>query len=179
MALSKSSEETRGTLFDPLLDQHSLLLEVLKPLEAEKVIAYERLDTSRTNPEVQARLCALQSGDYKRPYPFTLRQEAAHDLFDLPILPTTTIGSFPQTAEIRKVRQEFKKGLISQEIYENEMKKAIRDCVEFQESIDLDVLVHGEFERNDMVEYFGEQLSGFAFSANGWVQSYDSRCAIT
>jgi len=133
-------------------------------------------NTSRTDPAVQARLSTLQSGDYKRPYPFALRQEAAHDLFDLPILPTTTIGSFPQTAEIRKVRQEFKKGLISRETYETEMKKAIRDCVEFQESIDLDVLVHGEFERNDMVEYFGEQLSGFAFSANGWVQSYGSRC---
>jgi 5-methyltetrahydropteroyltriglutamate--homocysteine methyltransferase len=74
------------------------------------------------------------------------------------------------------VRQEFKKGLISQETYDNAMKEAIRDCVKFQESIDLDVLVHGEFERNDMVEYFGEQLSGFAFSSNGWVQSYGSRC---
>lgn len=133
-------------------------------------------NTSRTDPAVQARLSTLQSGDYKRPYPFALRQEAAHDLFDLPILPTTTIGSFPQTADIRAVRQEFKKGLISREIYESKMKKAIRDCVEFQESIDLDVLVHGEFERNDMVEYFGEQLSGFAFSNNGWVQSYGSRC---
>lgn len=133
-------------------------------------------NTSRTDPAVQARLSTLQSGDYQRPYPFALRQEAARDLFDLPILPTTTIGSFPQTAEIRKIRQEFKKGLVSLEIYENEMKNAIRDCIEFQESIDLDVLVHGEFERNDMVEYFGEQLSGFAFSRNGWVQSYGSRC---
>ncbi len=133
-------------------------------------------NTTRTDPAVQIRLSALQSGDYQRPYPFALRQEAAHDLFDLPILPTTTIGSFPQTAEIRKVRQEFKKGLIAREVYKNEMKKAIRDCVEFQESIDLDVLVHGEFERNDMVEYFGEQLNGFAFSSNGWVQSYGSRC---
>lgn len=139
-------------------------------------IVYQRYDPSRTDPAVQIRLSALQSGDYKRTYPFPLRQEAAHDLFDLPILPTTTIGSFPQTADIRKIRQEFKKGLISREIYEIEMKNGIRDCVEFQESIDLDVLVHGEFERNDMVEYFGEQLSGFAFSSNGWVQSYGSRC---
>jgi 5-methyltetrahydropteroyltriglutamate--homocysteine methyltransferase len=132
--------------------------------------------SQRSNPAVQTRLSELKNGDYKRPYPFRLRQEAAHELFDLPALPTTTIGSFPQTAEIRHVRQEFKKGLISQETYDNAMKEAIRDCVKFQESIDLDVLVHGEFERNDMVEYFGEQLSGFAFSGNGWVQSYGSRC---
>lgn len=139
-------------------------------------IVFASTNTNRTHPEVQSRLSSLKSGDYQRPYPFALRQEAARDLFDLPLLPTTTIGSFPQTADIRKVRQEFKKGLISQETYENEMKIAIRECVSFQESIDLDVLVHGEFERNDMVEYFGEQLSGFAFSTNGWVQSYGSRC---
>lgn len=134
------------------------------------------IHTNRTDDAVQQRLAAITPNDYKRPYPFSLRQEAAHDLFDLPILPTTTIGSFPQTAEIRKIRQEFKKGLIAQEAYENAMKEAIRECVSFQESIDLDVLVHGEFERNDMVEYFGEQLCGFAFSSNGWVQSYGSRC---
>lgn len=130
----------------------------------------------RTDSAVQARMASLQSSDYQRPYPFALRQKAAHDLFDLPILPTTTIGSFPQTADIRKTRQEFKKGLITYEAYENAMKEAIKYCVAFQESIDLDVLVHGEFERNDMVEYFGEQLGGFAFSSNGWVQSYGSRC---
>ena len=139
-------------------------------------ILFASRTTQRSNPAVQRRLSALKSGDYQRPYPFALRQEAADELFDLPTLPTTTIGSFPQTAEIRQLRQEFKKGMISQEHYEHEMKKAIRYCVEFQESIDLDVLVHGEFERNDMVEYFGEQLSGFAFSSNGWVQSYGSRC---
>ena len=139
-------------------------------------IVFASTNTNRTDPAVQTRLTAIKSGDYKRPYPFALRQEAAHELFDLPALPTTTIGSFPQTAEIRHVRQEFKKGLISREAYDSAMKEAIRECVEFQESIDLDVLVHGEFERNDMVEYFGEQLCGFAFSTNGWVQSYGSRC---
>ncbi|MGZ5208292.1 MAG: 5-methyltetrahydropteroyltriglutamate--homocysteine S-methyltransferase [Sulfuricurvum sp.] len=141
-----------------------------------KALKLEVISTSRTDEAVQQRLSGITSNDYKRPYPFHLRQEAAHDLFDLPTLPTTTIGSFPQTAEIRKTRQEFKKGLISKETYENAMKDSIRDCVAFQETIDLDVLVHGEFERNDMVEYFGEQLKGFAFSANGWVQSYGSRC---
>lgn len=142
----------------------------------EKALEAHPIHTNRTDETVQQRLSAIAAHDYKRPYPFALRQEAAHDLFELPILPTTTIGSFPQTADIRKIRQEFKKGLISKEAYESAMKEAIKSCVEFQESIDLDVLVHGEFERNDMVEYFGEQLNGFAFSSNGWVQSYGSRC---
>lgn len=125
---------------------------------------------------VQNRLRALNPNDFKRSHPFSVRQMSARDTFDLPPLPTTTIGSFPQTAEVRKVRQEFKKRLIPKETYDEVMKKMIASCVAFQESIDLDVLVHGEFERNDMVEYFGEQLSGFAFSQNGWVQSYGSRC---
>ena len=125
---------------------------------------------------VQNRLRALNPNDFKRSHPFAVRQMSARDTFDLPLLPTTTIGSFPQTAEVRKIRQEFKKGLIPKETYDEVMKKMIASCVAFQESIDLDVLVHGEFERNDMVEYFGEQLSGFAFSQNGWVQSYGSRC---
>jgi 5-methyltetrahydropteroyltriglutamate--homocysteine methyltransferase len=91
-------------------------------------------------------------------------------------LATTTIGSFPQTPEVRKARADFKKGAISKESYENEMKAYIDDCVAFQEECGLEVLVHGEPERNDMVEYFGEQLDGYGFSQNGWVQSYGSRC---
>ena len=91
-------------------------------------------------------------------------------------LPTTTIGSFPQTTELRQVRNAYKKGLISKEAYEKDIKAYIDECVSFQEEIGLDILVHGEPERNDMVEYFGEQLKGYAFSANGWVQSYGSRC---
>ena len=92
------------------------------------------------------------------------------------ILPTTTIGSFPQTAELRQVRNAYKKGLLAREDYEKHIKAYIDDCVKFQDEIGLDVLVHGEPERNDMVEYFGEQMSGYAFSTNGWVQSYGSRC---
>ncbi len=107
---------------------------------------------------------------------FEDRIEVQHKTFNYPTLPTTTIGSFPQTPEVRKARREFKKGEISKEEYENAMKKYIDDCVAFQEEADIDVLVHGEPERNDMVEYFGEQLKGFAFSQNGWVQSYGSRC---
>lgn len=136
----------------------------------------ETIDTNRIDTAVRQRIDAITPMDYQRPYPFALRQQSAHDLFDLPILPTTTIGSFPQTEDIRKIRQEFKKGILSEESYNDFMKKAIQECIEFQLSIDIDVLVHGEFERNDMVEYFGEQLKGFAFTANGWVQSYGSRC---
>lgn len=162
-----------------LVFAHEKLIELSLLSDAffeEKSLPAETFSLNRTDEAVQKRLENISQSDYSRPYPFALRQEAVRDVCDLPILPTTTIGSFPQTTEIRKIRQEFKKNLISQEIYENAMKESIRECVTFQESIDLDVLVHGEFERNDMVEYFGEQLNGFAFSANGWVQSYGSRC---
>jgi 5-methyltetrahydropteroyltriglutamate--homocysteine methyltransferase len=98
------------------------------------------------------------------------------DFFNYPKLATTTIGSFPQTAELRATRRSFKNGDISLQNYNSEIEKMTKECVEFQEEIGLDVLVHGEFERNDMVEYFGEQLKGFTFSKNGWVQSYGSRC---
>lgn len=131
---------------------------------------------ARVDEAVKKRLSALTSNDFKRSHPFSVRQMSARDHFGLPLLPTTTIGSFPQTAEVRTVRQEFKKSLISKDVYDASIKKMIASCVAFQESIDLDVLVHGEFERNDMVEYFGEQLNGFAISSNGWVQSYGSRC---
>lgn len=103
---------------------------------------------------------------------FALQQKA----LNLPLFPTTTIGSFPQTKETRAVRNAYKKGEISREQYEASLKESIKECVAIQEELGLDVLVHGEFERNDMVEYFGELLEGFAFSQNGWVQSYGSRC---
>lgn len=95
---------------------------------------------------------------------------------NLKSLPTTTIGSFPQTAELRQIRRAYKNEVVDENFYENEIKKYIDECIKFQEEIDLDVLVHGEPERNDMVEYFGEQLSGYVFTQNGWVQSYGSRC---
>jgi 5-methyltetrahydropteroyltriglutamate--homocysteine methyltransferase len=98
------------------------------------------------------------------------------NILNLPALPTTTIGSFPQTEELRKLRNDYKKGAISEIDYESGIKKYIDDCVIFQEKAGLDVLVHGEPERNDMVEYFGEMLNGFHFTSNGWVQSYGSRC---
>ena len=126
------------------------------------------------NQSVRQRLAGITEVDEKRT-PFAVRQKAQKDL-NLPLLPTTTIGSFPQTPEIRKVRQDFKKGNITQAEYENFLKKEIANCIAIQEKLGLDVLVHGEPERNDMVEYFGEQLGGFCFTQNAWVQSYGSRC---
>ena len=112
----------------------------------------------------------------RRAQPFSERIKIQKEHFNFPILPTTTIGSFPQTPELRALRLNYKKGQINKAEYEEGIKEYIRDCVRFQEEIGIDVLVHGEPERNDMVEYFGEQLQGFTFSANAWVQSYGSRC---
>ena len=103
-------------------------------------------------------------------------RKKAQSWLALPPLPTTTIGSFPQTAEIRNTRRDFKNGTISEAVYTAAMQNEIRQCIEKQEKLGLDVLVHGEAERNDMVEYFGQQLGGFCFTQNGWVQSYGSRC---
>ncbi|MDP3465178.1 MAG: 5-methyltetrahydropteroyltriglutamate--homocysteine S-methyltransferase, partial [Sulfuricurvum sp.] len=155
------------------LDELSLLG---KAFFSQEKITFPAHTKAAVDEAVQNRLSALKSNDFKRSHPFSVRQMSARDHFDLPPLPTTSIGSFPQTAEVRKVRQELKKGLISKESYHETMKQMIASCVTLQEEMDIDVLVHGEFERNDMVEYFGEQLRGFAFSQNGWVQSYGSRC---
>ncbi|SEL55676.1 5-methyltetrahydropteroyltriglutamate--homocysteine S-methyltransferase [Nitrosovibrio tenuis] len=128
------------------------------------------------NPVVQDRLQRLTRSDSERANPFPVRRLLQHKRFQLPLLPTTTIGSFPQTPEIRKVRAAFKKGEASNLLYLESMRDEIRLAVKKQEEIGLDVFVHGEPERNDMVEYFGEQLWGYAFTENGWVQSYGSRC---
>jgi 5-methyltetrahydropteroyltriglutamate--homocysteine methyltransferase len=112
----------------------------------------------------------------RRHLPFGERIRIQQSRLHLPAFPTTTIGSFPQTEEIRKNRSLFKRGKISQADYEKFLQAEIQQVVQFQENAGLDMLVHGEAERNDMVEYFGEQLNGFAFTANGWVQSYGSRC---
>ncbi|MCS7005603.1 MAG: 5-methyltetrahydropteroyltriglutamate--homocysteine S-methyltransferase [Cytophagales bacterium] len=128
------------------------------------------------NPKVKERLASIREEDFERQSPFPVRQKIQKETFQLPLFPTTTIGSFPQTTEIRQLRARLKKGEITQAEYETEIEKAIVEALRFQEEIGLDVLVHGEFERNDMVEYFGELLEGFAFTENGWVQSYGSRC---
>jgi 5-methyltetrahydropteroyltriglutamate--homocysteine methyltransferase len=116
------------------------------------------------------------SGGKAREGTYSERNALQRDRLNLPLLPTTTIGSFPQTPELRKARNDYRKGLLSEAGYEAELKKYIDHCVAFQEETGLDVLVHGEPERNDMVEYFGELLEGFHFTKNGWVQSYGSSC---
>ncbi|MWV61188.1 5-methyltetrahydropteroyltriglutamate--homocysteine S-methyltransferase [Helicobacter saguini] len=123
---------------------------------------------------VQSRIANLKITTRKEP--FKERIKVQRKALGYPDLATTTIGSFPQTPELRALRQKFKKGEIDSKAYESGIESYIKDCVAFQEEIGLDVLVHGEPERNDMVEYFGEQLKGFVFSQNGWVQSYGSRC---
>ena len=128
------------------------------------------------NDEVKKRMAAVTPDFAKRKSPFGERIAAQHRELYLPLFPTTTIGSFPQTTEVRSWRSKFKKGEITREEYTALLKGEIERTIRIQEEIGLDVLVHGESERNDMVEYFGEQLSGFAFTQNGWVQSYGSRC---
>jgi 5-methyltetrahydropteroyltriglutamate--homocysteine methyltransferase len=128
------------------------------------------------NPAVKARLGKVTVADSVRVSPFDARQKLQRAKLQLPLFPTTTIGSFPQTAEVRSARAKWKKGTLSDADYDAFLKEETRRCVEFQDEIGIDMPVHGEFERNDMVEYFGEQLDGFAFTAYGWVQSYGSRC---
>lgn len=135
-----------------------------------------RSSTLIHNPLVQQRLAELTEGHSRRGAAFCERIALQRARFDLPPFPTTTIGSFPQTESIRQARAAHKRGEIGHLDYLNRMRDEIRLAVERQEEIGLDVLVHGEPERNDMVEYFGEQLWGYAFSENGWVQSYGSRC---
>ena len=138
----------------------------------------QALFTGRVNSEdkdVQAKVAAITESDYVRLPVFEEREKIQKKILNLPEFPTTTIGSFPQTSDVRKNRQEFKKGLKSKEEYVEFNKKKIAECIKLQEEIGLDVLVHGEFERNDMVEYFGENLNGYVFTEKAWVQSYGTR----
>ena len=128
------------------------------------------------NAGVAARLAAVNPKMASRESNFAVRSKAQRRRFNLPSFPTTTIGSFPQTTEVRKARAAHTKGVMSAADYEAFLKEETARAIRWQEEIGLDVLVHGEFERNDMVQYFGEQLSGFAFTKHGWVQSYGSRC---
>lgn len=127
-------------------------------------------------PEIRERVARITAADLQRHAPFPERRRRQQARLHLPLLPTTTIGSFPQKAELRAARARWRKGELDDVAYEAYLAGEIVQAIHFQEDIGLDLLVHGEFERNDMVEYFGEQLEGFAFSAHGWVQSYGSRC---
>lgn len=131
---------------------------------------------SGVNNAVRERVASLVQKDFIRLPEFHEREKIQREEFKLPLLPTTTIGSFPQTEDVRANRAAFKSGKITEEEYKNFNKKKIADCIKLQEKIGLDVLVHGEFERNDMVEYFGECLDGFIFTEKAWVQSYGTRC---
>ena len=126
--------------------------------------------------EVRQRLAAVTEADYARLPKRSERQALQKKEFGLPELPTTTIGSFPQTKDVKSQRAQLRKGEISEQEYVDFVKGKIKECVKWQEDIGLDVLVHGEYERNDMVEYFGEALGGFLFTEKAWVQSYGTRC---
>ncbi len=146
-------------------------------LEANRLALESRRTSSRVNiPEVKARAAAATPDMGRRKSPYAERAALQENILGLPLFPTTTIGSYPQTAEIRSVRRKFKKGEIDEKTYTERIRAEVRNVVAVQEELGLDVLVHGEPERNDMVEYFGEQLEGYVFSGNGWVQSYGSRC---
>lgn len=148
-----------------------------KDIKASKA-AIETLNGSpeRNNTKVQLATANLEAMNAERQAPFESRSKLQESAFQLPILPTTTIGSFPQTQEIRKQRLKWRKKELTTEQYEDFIKAEIKKWIEIQEKLGLDVFVHGEFERTDMVEYFGEKLGGFQFTKFGWVQSYGSRC---
>ncbi len=140
------------------------------------IVADRNAAETSSNTAVRERLANSKEADFNRNLRYADRAAVQRETLKLPLLPTTTIGSFPQTEEVRQHRAAFKNGHLSREEYDAFLRKATEACIREQERIGLDVLVHGEFERNDMVEYFAELLEGFAFTENGWVQSYGSRC---
>jgi 5-methyltetrahydropteroyltriglutamate--homocysteine methyltransferase len=146
-------------------------------LAESRAAAESRRTSSRIhNPAVKSRVARIGAADLGRASPFAVRRSKQRERLGLPLFPTTTIGSFPQTDAVRSARARWKKGELGDADYGRFLEAETLACVRFQEEVGLDVLVHGEFERNDMVEYFGEQLDGFAFTDNGWLQSYGSRC---
>ncbi|KAK5203539.1 methionine-synthesizing 5-methyltetrahydropteroyltriglutamate--homocysteine methyltransferase [Exophiala xenobiotica] len=150
---------------------------VREALEANAKAMESRASSNITNDQVvKDRQSKVTEEMHNRKSPFPERIAQQQKRLNLPLFPTTTIGSFPQTKEIRIQRNKFTKNEITAEEYEKFIEKEIQDCVKIQEELDLDVYVHGEPERNDMVQYFGERLKGYAFTTNGWVQSYGSRC---
>lgn len=167
------------------LDEISLLTDALNKGEAcvekelrenDLIMQSRRTSVQIHNDKVKQRCASITAEMTKRKNPYLIRKLAQKSVLNLPDFPTTTIGSFPQTTEIRKLRQEYKAGRITTQDYRDEIKKHIAHAIYKQLDLEIDVLVHGEPERNDMVEYFGELLNGFAFTQNGWVQSYGSRC---
>jgi 5-methyltetrahydropteroyltriglutamate--homocysteine methyltransferase len=144
--------------------------------ETTKAIHEINQSSIRNNTQVREAIRSLQKDQAERKAPYTVRRGLQEKAFQLPLLPTTTIGSFPQTKEVRKQRLKWRKGELTDNEYEVYIKAEIKKWIDIQEDLGLDVFVHGEFERTDMVEYFGEKLAGFQFTKYGWVQSYGSRC---
>ena len=149
---------------------------VAEDLAASTKAAKSRASSPRIHdPAVKQRVASITPEMTRRPASYSERRQRQRDVLPLPAFPTTTIGSFPQTSAVRKARAALRRGERSPEAYEAFIKEQIEELVRWQEEVGLDVLVHGEFERNDMVQYFGEQMSGVAFTEHGWVQSYGSR----
>lgn len=145
-------------------------------LKNKEAIADRKTSSLIHDDAVKARVAAITPAMASRKSAFAVRKLKQQEVLNLPLFPTTTIGSFPQTKEVRSWRARLKKGELSPEEYDELLRTETTELIRWQEEIGLDVLVHGEYERNDMVEYFGEQLKGYTFSKNGWVQSYGSRC---
>ncbi|MDL2194350.1 5-methyltetrahydropteroyltriglutamate--homocysteine S-methyltransferase [Shewanella algae] len=162
------------------LQELKALLEAPETENAKAVVARCRdrreARAQGRNQQLSVRIDALSATDYNRNHEFEVRRQAQLARFKLPLLPTTTIGSFPQTAAIRNLRSRWRKGELDDAVYTEQLQQVTRDTIERQLKLGIDVLVHGEAERNDMVEYFGEQLDGVGFTKQGWVQSYGSRC---
>jgi len=150
---------------------------VKEALAANVKVMQARSTSKRIHDDaVKARMAKINDAMLERKSPFAKRIPAQEKLLHLPLLPTTTIGSFPQTVEIREARAKFKAGQLTAAQYDAFLEQKTKECIQYQIDAGIDVPVHGEFERNDMVEYFGEQLKGYVFTKNGWVQSYGSRC---
>ncbi len=174
LAFSKQKLAEIAILSRALRSNESTTLQLLN--ENQKAIHNRKTSTRIHNKDVQNRIKSVTPDLAKRNMDYISRAKKQKSSLQLNLLPTTTIGSFPQTSDIRKIRLDYKLGKITSEIYQQKIKKHIAEVISQQEALDLDVLVHGEAERNDMVEYFGECLKGFIFTKNGWVQSYGSRC---
>jgi 5-methyltetrahydropteroyltriglutamate--homocysteine methyltransferase len=173
LAFSVQKLEELTTLGMALAGGHEVVEAGLKA--SDEAAAARKASPRIHDAKVAARIAGIDDAMRRRASVFTDRAGVQHERFNLPTFPTTTIGSFPQTAEVRKARAAHANGALTDEVYKVYLQDQTARAVQWQETIGLDVLVHGEFERNDMVQYFGEQLAGFAFTANGWVQSYGSR----
>jgi 5-methyltetrahydropteroyltriglutamate--homocysteine methyltransferase len=174
LAFSKQKIEEIVTLARAINEGETAVDDELAANQA--AVAARSTSTRIHDDAVKKRIGSVSTAMLFRHRPFSERREVQRETLGLPIFPTTTIGSFPQTKEVRLARAEHRSGKRDDTEYEKFLKEEIEKTIRFQEKIGLDVLVHGESERNDMVEYFGEKLSGFAFTKNGWVQSYGSRC---